>query len=469
MTMTTRLHPRRMASGLAIAALAAGLGACATLESLNPFGSSDDRDRLPGERVAVFPRERDVGVDPALANRPVPAPAAIPVSAWPNPGGNAQNLGGNIGAQTGFSPVWSINAGEGTSKKSAITAPPVIGGGMIFVLDAASTVRAFDQSSGGLLWEASVAKGDGGGGGFFGFFESTGDAPEEGFGGGVAYANGRVFVTTGFREVRALDASSGAQVWAKQMDAPVRAAPVADGGRLYAIDRDNKFVALDQGNGGVIWRHEVFAETAAILGSSNVAATPDMVVVPYTNGDLYAMRAGNGRQMWSDSLTRTGGGDTLSTINDIAGRPVIDGGVVYAISHAGRFVAIDMLSGERIWTRDIAGVQTPWVAGSFIYVLSTSGNLVAIEKATGRAAWITYLGRWEDEEDREDPIDWSGPVMIQGRLVVTSSDGRMLLVNVANGGIEAQYALDDRSFIAPVVAGDVLYLLTDDGVLTAYR
>jgi outer membrane protein assembly factor BamB len=194
-----------------------------------------------------------------------------------------------------------------------------------------------------------------------------------------------------------------------------------------------------------------------------------MVVVPYTNGDLYAMRTANGREMWSDSLTRTGGGDTLSTINDIAARPVIDGGVVFAISHAGRFVAIDMLSGERIWTRDIAGVQTPWVAGGFVYVLSTSGNLVAIEKTTGRAAWITYLGRWQDEEDREDPIDWSGPVMIQGRLVLTSSDGRMLLVNAANGGIEAQYGLGDMSFIAPVVAGDVLYLLTDDGVLTAYR
>ncbi len=362
-----------------------------------------------------------------------------------------------------------MTAGQGTTDRSAITAPPVVGGGLIYVLDAAATVRAFDPATGGLVWERSLAVGNPAGGFFFDLFQSPGDDPEEGFGGGVAYAGGRVFVTTGFRQAHALDAATGEPIWTAQAESPIRAAPVAADGRVYVIDRDNRFVALDARNGGALWRHEAFAETASILGAGNAAATSDLVVVPYTNGDVFGLRAVNGRQLWNDSLTRTGGGDTLSSINDVAGRPVIDGNLVFAISHAGRFVAIDTRTGERAWTRDVGGTQTPWVAGEFVYVASNDGNLIAFEKRTGRAAWITYLGRWQDEDDREDPVDWTGPVMVSGRLVLTSTDGRMVVVSASDGSVVANYELSAPVTVTPIVSGDVVYLFDDDGELIALR
>ena len=191
--------------------------------------------------------------------------------------------------------------------------------------------------------------------------------------------------------------------------------------------------------------------------------------MPYTNGDLYALRANNGRPLWSDSLTRTGVGDTLSSINDIAGRPVIDGFTVYAVSHAGRMVAIDTRSGERKWTRNIAGVQTPVVAGDYLFVVSVDGVLYALDKATGRIAWDTYLGRWQDEEDREDTVAWSGPLLAQGHLILLSTDGRMVSVAAATGAVEQTSFLNAGSIIAPNTASGMLFILNDDGELTAYR
>ena len=195
----------------------------------------------------------------------------------------------------------------------------------------------------------------------------------------------------------------------------------------------------------------------------------ELAIVGYTNGDLYALRTNNGRALWNDSLTRTGQADTLSSINDIAGRPALDGYVVYAISHAGRLVAVDTRSGERLWTRDVAGVQTPWVAGDYVYVAAMNGNLICFEKSSGRVAWTTYLGRWQDEQDREDPVEWSGPLMAQGHLVLVSTDGRMVVVAASTGAVEQTYQLGVGSIIAPIAANGTIYILNDDGVLTAYR
>jgi outer membrane protein assembly factor BamB len=460
----------RVRSALPATALALALGACAQLESMTDglFGDSDNEKRVAGERIALMPRGADVlGTDVAFAGKAIVIPGASRVGDWSQPGGNTENLIGNTDAPLNFNPVWSVEIGVGTSSDSAITATPIIANGMVFTLDAAANVRAFDVSTGGQVWGTSLAPGEDPSD--FYFYSSPGDASEEGYGGGMAYADGRLIVATGFREVVALDVRTGGRLWSKAVETPFRTAPSVRDGRVYTMNRDNRAWALDAGSGAEIWTHEVFGETGSVLASASPASNSELVIMPYTNGDLYALRANNGRPLWSDSLTRTGQGDTLSSINDIAGRPVIDGFNVYAISHAGRMVAIDTRSGERLWTRDIAGVQSPVVAGSYLFVVSLEGVLYAIEKTTGRIAWDTYLGRWQDETDREDSVAWSGPLLAQGHLILLSTDGRMVSINASNGGVEQTSFLDTGSIIAPTTANGMLFILNDDGVLTAYQ
>lgn len=468
--MNSAYRPLRLnllrSAGLAVALV---LGGCSTLDSVSDslFGSAP-KPRIPGERISLMPRGQDgLGQDPAFAGMAVPVPAPVQVGSWPNPGGTPENIVGNVDASVNFGEVWTTSIGVSTSADSAITATPIIAQGMIFTLDAAVGVRAFDVSSGGEIWGVSLAVEDTSSDWYF--FSSGGDTPEEGYGGGLAYADGRLYVTTGFGEVVALNPQDGSRLWTKKTDSPFHTAPTARDGRVYVVNRENRMWALDGATGGEIWNHEVFAEGAGVLASTSPAASGDLIVVPYTNGDIYALRAANGRAVWSDSLTKTGVADSLSSINDIAGRPVIDGNLVFAISHAGRFVAVNALSGERLWTRDLAGVQTPWVAGDFVYVTGMDGVLYCFEKMTGRVAWSTYLGRWQDEEDREDTVEWSGPLMANGNLVLTSTDGRIAVVAAQSGAVLQTYETGVGSIIAPIAAAGALFILNDDGDLTAYR
>ena len=59
--------------------------------------------------------------------------------------------------------------------------------------------------------------------------------------------------------------------------------------------------------------------------------------------------------------------------------------------------------------------------------------------------------------------------MAQGHLILVSTDGRMAVVAAATGAVEQSFELDAGSIVAPIVADGTLYILNEDGVLTAYR
>jgi outer membrane protein assembly factor BamB len=143
--------------------------------------------------------------------------------------------------------------------------------------------------------------------------------------------------------------------------------------------------------------------------------------------------------------------------------------MVFAISHSGIMGAININTGDRVWTRDIGGIQTPWMAGDFLYVLTTDDLLLCLERKDGKVKWVHQLQRWKNMEDKEDPIVWSGPVLVSDRLIVVSSDGYAMSISPYSGQLLGRVEIPDGTYIAPVVANGTLYLLTNSAQLVALR
>ena len=175
----------------------------------------------------------------------------------------------------------------------------------------------------------------------------------------------------------------------------MRGAPTVVNGRFFTVSYDNQLYALNIEDGSVDWSHIGIAEDAGIIGAASPAVEGDVVVAPYSSGELVALRVENGRILWADSLTRTGRSTALAELNDINGSPVIDRDMVIAAGHAGRMVAIDLRSGARLWEQDIASIQTPWVAGDFVFIVTTEAQIVCLARNSGRIRWVRQLPRYE--------------------------------------------------------------------------
>lgn len=453
-------HQGRMAS-LAVLAAAAALSACSTVsrvgEALNPFDGDDaPAQTAPADgRVSILASVQELTPDPALAGQPIAAPPTVQTVEWSQPGGTPDNSPPHIAGAAVLDRAWRADLGQGSNGRSQIAAPPVISNGKLFFLDADHRVQAMDARDGSRLWTESV--------------RPRGSDDRAARGGGVAASGARVFATTGFATVVALDANTGEQAWSTTLDAPLQTAPTVAGDRVYVITNDSELVALNAGSGEVLWTHQAIAEPARILSATSVAVDGESVVAPFASGELVALLGANGRRLWADSLSRSGRLTSLSAINDISGRPVLDNGVVFAASHSGVLAAIDLRTGQRGWSRAFASTQTPWIGGETLYAVSVDGELVAFDRASGGVRWISQLRRYEDEGDREGRVAWVGPIMVGGRLILANSVGDVIAVSHENGQTVATADVGRPVFIPPIAAHDQIYIVTDDARLTVLR
>lgn len=450
--MVRRFPSLRLAPALAVVALL--LSGCSLWDDL--FGSNSEPP-LPGTRVAVLQGNTGLTADPAVADRPVILPEPYVNESWEQEGGSPAHAMYHLELGTSPRPVWRASVGKGNSDDAMILSQPIVVGDSVYTMDARSRVTRYRQSDGGRVWEVDLTPGDD-------------DDDDDGyFGGGVAYADGRLFVSTGFGKVFALDSSSGQTVWEQTVSAPMRSAPTVSGGRVFVVTFDNQAFALAASDGRRLWSHTGIQEATALLGTASPAVAGGTVIIPYTSGEIYALQVENGRQIWSDSLAAVRRTDPLSDIAQIRGLPVIDRGMLYVVSHAGRTVAYDLRRGARIWERDVGGTQTPWAAGEFIFMLTKDSELLCLTRDGGVIRWVTALPQFDDPEDRDDPINWHGPVLAGDRLIVAGSNGDAYSISPYTGKILGHVSLPDGAAVEPVVAKSTLYFISIDADIEAMR
>jgi outer membrane protein assembly factor BamB len=407
----------------------------------NPFAKKEAP--LAGERIAVITDPTMTDVDPAEAGRPVQLPPAQANASWSQPGGSPSNNLGHLALGEQVRKVWAADAGTGSSSSGRLSAVPLVADGKVFTLDAGGRVSAFSSASGAKLWTASVTPDN--------------EKSREGFGGGLALDSGRLFAATGYGTVVSIDPGNGAIVWTKRVGKPIRSSPTAAGGKIYFVSADNILYALSDDDGQQLWTARGLPQPATLLSNVSPAVSGSIVVAPFPAGDVAAYEIGSGKAAWSDSLTRSSDTTAAGILGDPA-RPVIDKGMVFAVSHGGKMIAASESTGERLWTRNLGSTQMPWIAGDTVYVVDLGGKLIALSRADGKIRWTSELpssGRW------------SGPVLAGGRVWLVSGDGLLVGADARTGQIASQVDLDTRVFVSPVVAGGRMYILADNAELIA--
>ncbi len=429
------------------------------------------RTRTPtiGERIPILSFETRAEAETELKDTAIVLPAPETNADWAQPGGSPTKVGGHLVLAEQPAQTWRASIGKGSSGTARLNAAPVVADGKVFTIDIAGQVSAFDAKSGAVLWRATVK------------------LPKRGsraaFGGGVSAGDGRVYVATGYGIALAYDVATGKQLWEQALVQPLRGAPAVAAGRVFFLSQDNQLHALDGATGQVRWTVNGTVETACILGSGAPAIALDTVVAGFCSGELNALRAENGRTVWQDQLARTGRSTAMAALADIDGSPVVDRGRVFAIGHGGRMVSLELATGQRVWERNFAGVWTPWAAGEFLYVVTVEGEVLCITRTEGKLRWVTRLAQFRKQKPAKPgrdgrpgtpaktkgPIQWAGPVLASERLWLTNSNRELVALDAYEGKKVATIKLGDAAYLPPVVAGGMMYVLTDDGTLTAYR
>jgi outer membrane protein assembly factor BamB len=422
-----------MGAGLVLA-----LAACAQKEVI-----------LEGERLSVrsdLAAEAPDDGQPApataseTANRsaPISLPAQSSAADWTHRGANARHLMPHAALSAAPQRVWSVTIGEGSSRKNRISAAPVVSAGRVFTMDGGVTVAA-TSTAGAPIWSADLtANFDRGGG------QSSG---------GLAVGGERLFATTGYGELVALDAATGSILWRQELDTLVSGAPATDGNVVYVSGRDGSAWALSAKDGKVIWRVVGTAGITGYVGSAAPTISDRVVIFPSSGGELLAvLKIGNGTPVWRSSLAGRRLGRAYAFSPDITG-------------------ALDASSGEQIWSVEEGALGPVAVGGGSVFLVNDEASLVRLDASTGEVIWVVPMPYFTDEKvkRRKGIYAHYGPVLAGGRVVVVSSDGLLRAFDPKDGSLTHTAEIPGGAATQPAVAGGALFVVGTEGQLHAFR
>ncbi|WP_254899186.1 PQQ-like beta-propeller repeat protein [Thalassococcus arenae] len=427
-----------------------GLAACA------------DRDPvLVGDRLGV----RDVlesqgGADviPENQSRAIALAAQQSNASWPQSAVSPAYRTDHAALGLPLQPLWSLSIGAGDSRRQRLNTDPVVADGRIYTMDAESQVRAV-STAGALLWSYDLIP--------------LRDGVEQGQGGGLAFADGRLFVSSGFGTLTALDAASGQEIWTQRLGNTATGKPTVAGDLVYVVGGDSTGWAIEAGNGRIRWQIEGQGDSNNVAGGPAPAVDDDLVIFSFGEAFVQAAFRKGGLGRWGADILGRRTGVTVAGIDDITGDPLIDGSTVYVGNHSGRVVALSTGDGERLWTAKHGALGPVWPAGDSVFFVSDRNQLIRLDAATGEQIWAVDLPGYKPERRpqrrRDTAFAHHGPILAGGRLIVASSDGLLRYFDPTDGALAGQTPIDGGATTRPVVAGGTLYVVSKKGVLHAYR
>ena len=341
--------------------------------------------------------------------------------------------------------IWSFDMG------TEVTTSPAVVDGTVYLGAGLRGVVALDAQTGDLLWQFPV----------LGVMETN-----------VAVAGDKVFAGLRDGRIVALDRRSGELAWEVQTGNKVFSSPAILDGIVYVGSGDSFLYVIDAETGVVRWRFDA--------GDSIVAAPAvSEEVLAFTAQDrkLYVVETFSGKLRFDYRLDYVGGapsirgdrvylGDEAGILRSIdwhqrtlpferafarlrfygwwyglasldhqkgfvwgfsppgappLGTAVATDELVYVPAATGRLYAVDVATGEEVWSFRAAGRMNgaPTVIGDTVVIGDTQGRLYGLRDRTGEQLWeLRGLG---------GPVE-SSPVIAGGTIYVTTGQGRLLAI-----------------------------------------
>ncbi len=456
----------RLTTSVALMAAVLALAACERRELILPgerldlraLGTAEVADPLDPNAEVIEAAQAEGRAPGTPANRalPISLPAPQANAAWTHRNGSPTHRLRHPALSPAPQRVWSANIGQGNNRRGRITADPIVAGGRIFTLDAQAGVAA-TSTGGAPLWQRDLTP--------------PSDRQGEASGGALAYGDGRVFVTSGYGTLTALDPATGAEIWTQKLDAAATGAPTVVGDLVYVTARDSRAWAIRTDNGRVEWQLPGTPTPSVMTGGAGPAVTDRLAIFPFGSGELVGALRQGGVRVWAATVAGQRRGRVYATVSDITGDPVVDGDVVYVGNQSGRVAALRAANGERLWTAAEGAYSPVWPEGGSLFLVSDQAELVRLDAANGERIWGVEMPYFQNDRPRRFKAVYAhyGPIVAGGRVWVASGDGILRGFNPETGALVHQAEIPGGAAANPAVAGGILYIVSENGQLHAFR
>ncbi|MEC6996881.1 MAG: PQQ-binding-like beta-propeller repeat protein [Pseudomonadota bacterium] len=404
------------------------------------LGFEEKKIPLKGKRVSVLKDiEGDIKND--FSTSKVQLSKLESTDDWKQSYNTASHISINFLYNRGFNNFSKVTSGVGSGKDKDFLSQPIISKNRLIFLDANSNLYVYDILKKKYKWKKSlvVAKDKG-----------------HNLGGGLAADDKFIFVSSPYAEVMCIEIDTGKMLWKKQTITPVRAMPTLLEKKVIFLTLDNRTLLLNKSNGEIIWEHQGIQNSTSIIGQPKIATAGNLVIIPYSNGEVFALNLTNGAEIWRQSTIKLEQSEASNSFSDIDASPIILKNLIIVACTNGKLFAFNKKNGSKVWEQYVNTSQTPAVNGNSIYLVHNNKEVINLDLNNGKIRWIVEIEKYLKNERKNI---WFAPVLINSQLVVVGGGKNMLIFNPYNGELEKKYTLPGVPASPPIIVKQDIFLM----------
>jgi outer membrane protein assembly factor BamB len=207
--------------------------------------------------------------------------------------------------------------------------------------------------------------------------------------------------------------------------------------KVFVADTRGNIAALNAETGKDIWRVD---SDLSITGGPGADET--LVMVGTSEGEVLSLATDVGTEIWRSRVS-----------SEILSSPRESDNVVVVRTIDGKIFALDAITGERLWVYDrtvpaltLRGTSTPVIANGLIIAGFDGGRLTALELKTGKLLWETKVAVSRGRSELERMVDIDAQPLVAGDVIyVTTFQANVSAISIDSGQILWQRDISSHS------------------------
>jgi len=254
-----------------------------------------------------------------------------------------------------------------------------------------------------------------------------------------------------------IDIGTGDILWQRQLSSVMLGHPVRVGDDMLVQTGDNSIYRISA-KGEKLWSFSSAQSGLSMHISPSPLVSGDVCYAVMSNGDTVALRSDSGDLLWRRQLLLNNDAVVLSELKTPLADPILAGDVLLVSFYQGDLVALSAMDGQQLWQRKLSLKSTPLEYQGRLFVATAGHAVLELDPANGTTMWKRDL----------DAGELVGPVLARGKLITADDQGRVFALSL-DGQVTGQTTLPGRVDRSPVAASGGVLLRNNLGGLYLVR
>ena len=255
---------------------------------------------------------------------------------------------------------------------------------------------------------------------------------------------------------------NGELVWSKSNLAPFNSQIKIYEDKFFIIDFSNTLRCFSIKNGEELWNIKTESSLIRSQKKLSIVIAENKLYFNNSMGDISAVDIAKGELIWqlpTQSSLIYESAFSLQT-SDI----ITDNSTLFFSNNKNQIFSVDINSGSFNWENKINTYIRSTIIGNYLVSISLEGYLIILEKNTGNIMRVTDVFQ-NFKLNKRNKIKPTGFVVGLKNIYLSTSKGRLLVIDIASGKTISTLKIDNDKISKPFILNKNLFLIKDDAII----